>query len=130
MRLNSNKKIRDGSCAVLKVSPFCLWGHFCFIFRAIPIFILVIFNLGAAVRPMPKAFVKKLKNSHYQLIVEGKPYVIKGVCYNPIPIGQNHEYNWWGDPNKPWEIDGELMQKMGVNAIRVYQVQGEPEEVK
>lgn len=130
MRLNSNKKDRGGSCAVLKVSPFCIWGHFYFIFRAIPIFILVVFNLGAAVRPMPKVFVKKLKNSHYQLIVEGKPYVIKGVCYNPIPIGQNHEYNWWADPNKPWEIDGELMQKMGVNTIRVYQVQGEPEEAK
>lgn len=86
--------------------------------------------MGAAARVTPKVYIKKLKNNHYQLIVERKLYIIKGVCYNPVPIGQNHEYDWWADPNKPWEVDGKLMKDMGVNTIRVYQVNGSPEETK
>lgn len=78
----------------------------------------------------PHTYVQKLKNGHYRLIVKGRPYVIKGVCYNPIPIGQNHEYDWWGDPSKPWVVDGALMQKMGVNTIRLYQPHEHVEEVK
>ncbi|MBN2830765.1 MAG: hypothetical protein JXL82_00585 [Candidatus Omnitrophica bacterium] len=98
--------------------------------RTVPIFLVVVFILGAAARVTPKVYIKKLKNNHYQLIVERKLYIIKGVCYNPVPIGQNHEYDWWADPNKPWEVDGKLMKDMGVNTIRVYQVNGSPEETK
>jgi hypothetical protein len=81
-------------------------------------------------RLKPGAYIKKLKNSHYQLIVDGKPFIVKGVCYNPIPVGQNHEYDWWSDPNKPWLVDGKLMQEMGINTIRVYQPGENPEAVK
>lgn len=77
-----------------------------------------------------KVFIKTFKNGHYQLIVNNKPYIIKGVCYNPIPIGKNYEYDWWSDPNKPWEVDGKLMKDMGVNTIRLYQVHENSEEVK
>ncbi len=85
---------------------------------------------GMASRPLPAVFIKKLKNSHYQLIVNQKPYIVKGVCYSPIPIGQNHEYDWWSDPNKPWLVDGKLMKEMGVNTIRIYQPGENPEAVK
>jgi endo-1,4-beta-mannosidase len=82
----------------------------------------------------PKVYIKKLKNGHYQLIVERKPYIVKGVCYNPIPIGKNHQdldgYDWWSDPNKPWMVDGKLMQDMGVNTVRFYQPGQNPESVK
>jgi len=78
----------------------------------------------------PAAYIKKLKNSHYQLIVAGKPYIVKGVCYNPIPIGENHEYDWWSDPNKPWMTDGKLMKDMGVNTVRIYQVGENPDNVR
>jgi len=88
------------------------------------------FLLGASRKSQPKVYIKKLKNSHYQLIVERKPYIVKGVCYAPIPIGQNHEYDWWSDPYKPWIVDGKLMQEMGVNTIRLYQSHDNPEEVK
>jgi len=71
--------------------------------------------------PRPKVYIKKLKNGHYQLIVDRQPYIVKGVCYNPIPIGQNHDYDWWSDPHKPWIVDGKLMQAMGINTIRIYQ---------
>ncbi len=89
---------------------------------------LLLLTIGCA--KQPKVFIKKLKNKNYQLIVEGRPYIVKGVCYNPIPIGRNHEYDWWSDPNKPWLTDGKLMQEMGVNTIRLYQAHDNIDEVK
>jgi hypothetical protein len=85
--------------------------------------------LGASPKPN-KVYIKKLKNGHYQLIVDRKSYIIKGVCYSPIPIGANHEYDWWSDQNKPWLLDGKLMQEMGVNTVRFYQAHDNPDEVK
>jgi len=86
--------------------------------------------LGMAKKPKPQVYIRKLKNSHYQLIVGRKPYIIKGVCYNPIPIGQDYDYDWWSDANKPWMVDGALMQKMGVNTVRFYQPGKNAESVK
>ncbi|MFA5286877.1 MAG: hypothetical protein WC394_01215 [Candidatus Omnitrophota bacterium] len=100
-----------------------------FYFSAL-LFLLLALALGMSSRPSPKVHIKKFKNGHYQLRVNNKPYIIKGVCYNPIPLGQNHEYDWWSDPNKPWEIDGRLMKEMGVNTIRLYQVHDNSDEVK
>jgi len=77
-----------------------------------------------------KVRINKLKNSRYQLIVDQKPYLIKGVCYSPIPIGKNTEYDWWSDTNKPWLVDGDLMQKMGINTIRLYQGHEDTNEVR
>jgi len=91
---------------------------------------LVAFLLGMASKPKPKVYIQKLKNGHYQLMVNRKPYIVKGVCYNPIPIGQNHEYDWWSDANKPWIVDGKLMQEMGINTVRFYQAGQNPEDVK
>ena len=63
-------------------------------------------------------------------MVNGRPFVVKGVCYNPIPIGKNHEYDWWNDPAKPWVVDGKLMKEMGVNTIRLYQPSSDTAAVK
>ena len=94
-------------------------------------FISLVFLSGMASRSKkPAAYIQKLKNGHYQLIVDRKPYIVKGICYNPITIGANHEYDWWSDPNKPWLVDGKLMQEMGVNTMRVYQCGENPEAVK
>ncbi len=78
----------------------------------------------------PGVRIQKLKNKHYRLIVNGSAYIIKGVCYNPVPIGSNHEHDWWSDKSKPWITDGKLMKEMGVNTIRLYQSHEDPEEVK
>ncbi|MFH0828433.1 MAG: hypothetical protein V1919_04625, partial [Candidatus Omnitrophota bacterium] len=86
--------------------------------------------LGAANKPKPAVFIKTLKNSRYQLMAANKPYVVKGVCYNPIPIGQNHDYDWWADPYKPWLTDGKLMKEMGINTVRIYQVGENPAAAK
>src|SRR3989338_7936534 len=70
------------------------------------------------------------KQDGYRLLVDGKPFLIKGVCYSPIPVGKDYEYNFWGDSNKPWFVDGKLMKDMGVNTVRIYRVGKNPEEVK
>lgn len=75
-------------------------------------------------------YIRQSGNKHYRLIVSGQPYIVKGVCYNPIPIGQTYEYDWWSDPNKPWIVDGKLMKEMGVNTVRLYQSHEDIEEVK
>jgi len=90
------------------------------------LFLFILF----ACQPQPGVYIQKLKNQHYRLMVNGQPYVVRGVCYNPIPIGANHEYDWWSDPNKPWLVDGKLMKEMGVNTIRLYQSHDNPQEVK
>ena len=91
---------------------------------------LFLFLLSGCQTVKPGAYIQKLKNQHYRLIVAGRPYIVKGVCYNPIPIGSNHEYDWWSDPGKPWIADGKLMKEMGVNTIRIYQVPENSQEVK
>ena len=75
-----------------------------------------------ASRPLQEVRIRKLKNNAYQLLVKNKPYFIKGVCYSPIPIGQEHEYDFWSDPGEPWKIDGKLMREMGINTVRFYQL--------
>jgi len=78
----------------------------------------------------PAVSIRTLKGSRYQLVVANKPYIVKGVCYNPIPIGLNQDHDWWSDTYKPWLVDGKLMQEMGVNTIRVYRPGENPENVK
>ncbi|MBI4981731.1 MAG: hypothetical protein HZC15_01065 [Candidatus Omnitrophica bacterium] len=92
--------------------------------------LFIFLAMGMASKPLPKVFIKNLKNNHYQLIVNNKPFIVKGVCYNPVPIGQSHDYDWWSDPNKPWLVDGKLMQEMGVNTVRIYKAGDDPQKVK
>ncbi|MCX5714586.1 MAG: hypothetical protein NT033_07270 [Candidatus Omnitrophica bacterium] len=104
------------------------------ILRKIIQFSILVFFLstatGMAGQPKSKVYIRKTKNNHFQLMVERKPYIVKGVCYSPIPIGKNHEYDWWSDPNKPWLVDGKLMHDMGINTIRIYQPGENPDSVK
>ena len=133
MRLSTSNS-RDGSQVKAEVSP--KGGHFSNKLRTVPIltlaFSLVLsFLLGAAPKPKTsRVYIQKLKGSRYRLMVNRKPYIVKGVCYNPVPIGQNHEYDWWSDPNKPWIVDGKLMQEMGINTVRIYQAPQNAQDVK
>ena len=68
-----------------------------------------------------KVYIKTIEGNRFQLIVNNKPYIIKGMVYGPVPIGENHAYDFWSDPLKPHMLDGELMKDAGVNTIRVYQ---------
>lgn len=95
------------------------------------IFVVAIFMLTGAVKaPAKRVYVKTLKNGHYQLIVEKRPYIIKGACYSPIPIGKSYDYDWWSDSAEPWKKDGEMMKKMGINTVRFYHPGENIESVK
>jgi hypothetical protein len=121
-KLRSHKVSKSQGHQYKKLMALC----FCVSLSAI----LLPLITGMASRQNPSVYIKKLKDSRYQLIVTKKPYIVKGVCYNPIPVGENHEYNWWSDPNKPWLVDGKLMKEMGVNTIRIYQTGVDPQAVK
>lgn len=64
--------------------------------------------------------IKKSSLGGYFLCIDGKPILVKGVGYSPIPIGKGHNYNFFTDPNKPWLIDGKLMKEAGINCVRIY----------
>lgn len=70
------------------------------------------------------------KTNAYKLLIDNKRFIIKGVCYAPIPVGKDYEYNFWGDKAKPWITDGRMMKEAGINTIRIYRAGKNPEEVK
>ncbi|MDP2044098.1 MAG: glycoside hydrolase family 2 TIM barrel-domain containing protein, partial [Candidatus Omnitrophota bacterium] len=96
-----------------------------------------------------KVRLVQYKNDHWQLIVEDKPYIIKGITYAPTKTGQSPDEgtlgNWMEedfnkngkqdgpydafidrnknnlqDEDEPATGDFKLMQDMGVNTIRLY----------
>lgn len=80
------------------------------------------FSIFSKLGPKPsKVYIKELEGKGFQLIVDAKPYIIKGMVYSPAPIGETHTYDFWRDPLKPHLLDGKLMKDLGVNTIRVYQ---------
>jgi len=106
---------------------------------------------GKAVKTVGGGTVQlvQYENKHWQLLVEGKPYIIKGITYAPTKIGQSPDkgtleqwmdedtnenglpdgpYDSWVDKNRnnkrdedePIVGDFQLMKEMGVNTIREY----------
>lgn len=94
-----------------------------------------------------KVQIVKGKNGGWQIFVEGEPYLIKGVVYDPIRIGDrlfssnewmNYDFNNNGINDVAYEAwvdengnniqdleekaigDFTLMQAMGVNTLRIY----------
>jgi tetratricopeptide (TPR) repeat protein len=96
-----------------------------------------------------KVRLVKYKNGHWELLVYGKPFIIKGITYSPTKVGQSPDNgtleNWmfqdhngngktdspyesWVDKNRngvqdknePVVGDFQLLKEMGVNAIRLY----------
>lgn len=107
--------------------------------------------LGEEIKSLGSGTVRlaKYKSGHWQLLVDGKPYIIKGVTYGPSKVGQSPDKgtltNWMeSDENKNGKIDAPyeawvdrnnnnvqdpdektvgdfaLMKEMGVNTIRLY----------
>jgi len=91
----------------------------------------------------------KYENGHWQMRVDGRPFMIKGIAYQPSKIGQSPDigtledwskaddnqngkidapYDSWVDKNRnniqeggePAVGDFQLMKDLGVNVVRVY----------
>jgi len=108
-------------------------------------------DLGKVVKTVGKGEVQLVQyaNSHWQMMVKGKPYVIRGITYAPTKVGQSPDKgtlkNWMeedtnnnGQPDGPYDSwvdengnniqdanekvvgDFQLMKDMGVNTIRLY----------
>lgn len=77
---------------------------------------------SAAVDLSKKSTVKMVG---HQLIVDGKPYAIKGVCYSPVPKGGTYPNDLLTQHPTPENLDiikkdFQMMQAAGINTIRVY----------
>lgn len=60
-----------------------------------------------------------------RLLKDGQPFVIKGVCYNPTPIGENGSRAPNGDYftsgySAFWDRDLPQLRAMGANVLRIY----------
>ena len=58
--------------------------------------------------------VDKVSVSERNILVNGNKYIIKGICYHPVPIGSNKR------SFETIEKDLALMMEAGINTIRVY----------
>ncbi len=83
-----------------------------------------------SLRALPRVKILQDESGGYSLLVDGRPYVVKGASYHPIPIGKDYLYNFWSDPHETWKKDGRLMKAMGANTIRFYRLGKDPAEVK
>ncbi len=54
------------------------------------------------------------------LYVYDQPFIIKGVVYQPIPVGKNWDYDIFSHP-EILKIDGPLLNELGINVVRFYQ---------
>jgi len=75
-------------------------------------------------------YIQTNSKNDFVLVADGRPFTVRGVCYSPIPPGESYLYNWWGDPARPWMVDGRLMKEAGINTIRLYEAGGRASQVK
>ncbi len=58
------------------------------------------------------------------LEVQGRPFLVRGMNWDYIPIGQNYQFDLWSQPDAfirdALANEMPLLEDMGVNAIRVY----------
>lgn len=77
-----------------------------------------------------KVEVKTTEEGGYYLTVSSKPFLIKGIIYNPTPICEGYDYEVFTDINKPWLVDGKLMKEAGINCVRIYSTGENLDKVK
>jgi len=111
-----NKALKKAVGAVITLAV--LAGAFYGVKTYLPSAINYIANL---VNPPYKGPVKVVSTpSGWVLTVGGRPFLVKGVCYQYTEVGRGPGYDIYANINKPWIVDGGLMKRMGVNAVRVY----------
>ena len=77
-------------------------------------FIYLLFIIITSFSFTKKADLDVVTTSGRQILVNNAPYIIKGICYHPVPKGSDQR-----DFSNLTE-DLELMVEAGINTIRVY----------
>jgi len=77
--------------------------------------ILLFFLVGTLIWCGSPTTMEPVKISGRQILVEGSPYAIKGVCYHPVP--KNSDARSFENLTQ----DLSLMVEAGINTIRVYE---------
>ncbi len=72
---------------------------------------------GGSANPEPAA--RHIEIVGRQLRVDGQPLLLRGVCWNPVPIGATHPEGL--DYAGSVEHDAALMRELGVNVVRTYE---------
>jgi hypothetical protein len=80
------------------------------IFKAI--IVLLIVNMHSACNTKSESQIVRV--AERQILVNNKPYLIKGVCYHPVPKGSDRR------SFEHLTQDLALMKEAGINTIRVY----------
>ncbi len=91
---------------------------------------IIAVSLSGTDKGPDKVYIKTTESKRFRLMVNERPYVIKGMVYSPVPIGETHTYDFWSDPRQPHIHDGKMMRNIGVNTIRVYQPGKSVEDTK
>ncbi|MHB9156309.1 MAG: glycoside hydrolase family 2 TIM barrel-domain containing protein, partial [Endomicrobiales bacterium] len=89
-------------------------------FRPFPYLRLFLLWCLALLLVPAESFAARVTKQGRQLLVDGQPFTIKGVCYSPVPVGSNWSYPW-GDNSLIYEADMRLIKAMGANTVRTYQ---------
>ena len=69
--------------------------------------------------PKPQSGASDIEIQGRNLLVDGRPFVINGVAYAPVGIGENWQSAWRDRPDR-YLVDFPLMADMGVNTVRLY----------
>ena len=54
-----------------------------------------------------------------QILVNGEPFVMNGIAYSPLSIGENWTGAWRDRPDR-YNVDFPLMAQAGINTVRLY----------
>lgn len=90
----------------------------------VAVLLLASFSLPQIVRAQPNEVVVFHDDRGWKLQVDGKDFMVFGMNWGYIPIGQNYSYSLWdqSDAFIMQVLDNEmaLMRDMGINAIRLF----------
>ena len=56
----------------------------------------------------------------HQMLVDGKPFIIKGVGYSPVPIGEGSKDYYTSNYADIYNRDLPILRKMGANTVRLW----------
>lgn len=87
-------------------------------------FVIFVACSGVSSDTIDKPIFVQVSTDGWRLMVDGEPFMVNGMNWDYYPIGTNYEYVIWHKSDEfiktALEYEMGLLQKMGVNAIRVY----------